>query len=469
MAEVFVIGVAGGTASGKTTVCNQIMTQLQKSEEVAIISQDSFYKPLTPAERANLSEFNFDHPDSMDHDMLLEVVERLKQGQAAEMPIYDFVTHSRRPETISIHPAQVLIVEGILVLAVEKIRNVCNMKLFVETDDDVRLARRIVRDTNERGRDVSGVIAQYTHFVKPMFDTFVGPSRKEADVIIPWSKGHNPVAIDLIVQHILSKLGQGDLRNLYPNLKVIPSNFQVKAMHTIIHDRDVRGHNFVFFVDRLVRLVVEFGLGFLHYRPKEVETPVGSKYQGVGFSRGICGVSIIRSGETMEAAVRACCLGVKIGKILISRNPGTMERHILYSHLPPDIHSRSVLLLDPILASGETAARAIELLLGVGVLEENIIFLTLTVSQRGVHRLCGQYPNLKLITSEIELDCKTERGFINNIGQFGDRYFGTEDEEGLRRHCYMAMGSAGSPLLPQWSFHSGSDDVMENGAPVKTT
>eukprot|EP00667_Euglena_gracilis_P010110 EG_transcript_10288 len=444
------------------------MNQLQKSEEVAIISQDSFYKPLTEEEKANPTEFNFDHPDAMDQDMLLEVVERLRQGQPAEVPIYDFVTHSRRPETITIQPVQVLIVEGILVLAVEKVRNACNMKLFVETDDDVRLARRIVRDTNERGRDVSGVISQYTRFVKPMFDTFIGPSRKEADVIIPWSKGHNPVAIDLIVQHILSKLGQGDLRSVYLNLKVIPSNFQVKAMQTMIRDRDVRGHDFVFFVDRLVRLVVEFGLGFLHYKPKEVDTPVGGKYQGVGFQRGICGVSIIRSGETMEAAVRACCLGIKIGKLLINRTPNSLDRHLLYSHLPPDIHSRSVLLLDPILTSGETAAKAIDLLLSVGVLEENIIFLTLNVSQRGVHRICGQYPNLTLITSEIEPDSASVRGYTNNIGQFGDRYFGTEDEDGLRRHCYVALGPTGSPLMSQWSFHSGTDDSVDNGAHQKS-
>ncbi len=171
---------------------------------------------------------------------------------------------SRLAETQRVMPADVIIFEGILVraaarasvvplppcadaapplrapaqtLAMDDVRGLLNMKIFVDTDDDVRLARRIKRDTCDRGRDVHGVIEQYTKFVKPMFDAYVSPSKKHADVIIPWAGGENGVAIDLIVQHITSKLGQSDLRRIFNNLKLLPSNYQIRGMHTIIRDR----------------------------------------------------------------------------------------------------------------------------------------------------------------------------------------------------------------------------------------
>ena len=158
-------------------------------------------------------------------------------------------------------PADVIIIEGILVLAIPEVRDLCHMKIFVDTDDDLRLARRLKRDTVDRGRSVDGVITQYTTFVKPMFDTFVSPSKKYADVIIPWAQGENSVAIDLIVQHIRTKLGQNDLRRIYPNLIVLPPNFQIRGMHTIIRSRKCNRSDFVFYSDRLIRLVVEHALG----------------------------------------------------------------------------------------------------------------------------------------------------------------------------------------------------------------
>ena len=177
--------------------------------------------------------------------------------------MYDFVTHSRGEETIRVEPADVIIIEGILVLAMEEVRDLCHMKIFVDTDDDLRLARRLKRDTVDRGRSVDGVITQYTSFVKPMFDTFVSPSKKYADVIIPWAQGENTVAIDLIVQHIRTKLGQNDLRRIYPNLVVLPPNFQIRGMHTIIRSAACNRSDFVFYADRLIRLVVEHALGHL--------------------------------------------------------------------------------------------------------------------------------------------------------------------------------------------------------------
>uniref|UniRef100_A0A061RT66 Uridine kinase n=1 Tax=Tetraselmis sp. GSL018 TaxID=582737 RepID=A0A061RT66_9CHLO len=192
----FIIGVAGGTASGKTTVCDAIMQRLHDQCAV-LISQDSFYKGLTAKEIENVQEYNFDHPDAFDEEAIITCLTALKEGKGVDVPVYDFKTHSRSPtEVRRVEPADVIIFEGILVLHMQRIRDLLNMKIYVDTDDDVRLARRIQRDVADRGRDVVGVIEQYTRFVKPSFDEFVAPSRKLADIIIPWARGDNIVAID---------------------------------------------------------------------------------------------------------------------------------------------------------------------------------------------------------------------------------------------------------------------------------
>ncbi|KAI7741931.1 hypothetical protein M8C21_024310, partial [Ambrosia artemisiifolia] len=338
--QPFVIGVSGGSASGKTTVCDMIIQQLH-DHRVVLVNQDSFYRGLTAEESARAHEYNFDHPDAFDTEQMLECIETLKQGKSVQLPIYDFKNHRRCSESFrQVNVSDVIILEGILVFHDQRVRDLMNMKIFVDTDADVRLARRIRRDTVERGRD-------YAKFVKPAFDDFVLPSKKYADVIIPRG-GENHVAVDLIVQHIRTKLGQHDLCKLYPNIYVIQSTFQV----------------------------VEHGLGHLPFTEMQVVTPTGSVYSGVDFCKKLCGVSIVRSGESMENALRACCKGIKIGKILIHRD-GDNGQQLIYEKLPKDIAERHVLLLDPVLATGNSANQAIELLIQKGVPESYIIFLNL--------------------------------------------------------------------------------------------
>jgi uridine kinase len=308
----------------------------------------------------------------------------------------------------------------------EEIRQLCNMKIYVDTDDDVRLGRRIQRDVAERGRDVAGVIEQYTRFVKPAFDTYVAPSRRHADVIIPWQRGDNVVAIDLITEHIRMKLQQPDLRRIYPNLEVIPSNFQIRGMHTIIRDATTTTTDFVFYADRLLRLVVEAGLGHLPFKEQSVLTPTGYPYVGVEFAKKLCGVSIIRSGESMENALRACCKGIKIGKILVHRTGDRLvggAKELVYEKLPADIAERYVLLMDPILGTGASASRAVEVLLDKGVLEGKILFLTLIAAPEGIHALCKRFPAMKVITSEIDEGIDQNFRVVPGVGEFGDRYF----------------------------------------------
>lgn len=421
--QPFVIGVAGGTASGKTTVCDMIIAQL-RDQRVSLVNQDSFYRTLNDKQLRQVHEYNFDHPDAFDSELLLSFMEKLKQWQAVGIPNYDFKTHKSYMSASQVNPSDVIILEGILVLHDPRVRDLMNMKIFVDTDPDLRLARRIKRDTVERGRDIQSVLDQYAKFVKPSFEEFILPSKKYADIIIPRG-GDNDVAIDLILQHIRTKFGQHDLCKIYSNLCVIQSTFQIRGMHTLIRDVQTRKHDFVFYADRLIRLVVEHGLGLLPFTEKQIVTPTESIYTGVTFCRRLCGVSIIRSGESMENALRACCKGIKIGKILIhgERDKG---RQLIYENLPSDISGRHVLLLDPVLATGNSAVKAINLLISKGVPESNIIFLNLVSAPEGIHTICKHFPSLKLVTSEIDRTLDKDFQLLPGMGQFGDRYFGTD-------------------------------------------
>ncbi|MED6161470.1 Uridine/cytidine kinase UKL1, chloroplastic [Stylosanthes scabra] len=424
--QPFVIGVSGGTASGKTTVCDMIIQQLH-DHRVVLVNQDSFYRGLRPEELERVSEYNFDHPDAFDTEQLLECMGKLIAGQSVQVPIYDFKKHQRCSDSFrQVNASDVIILEGILVFHDQDVRDLMNMKIFVDTDADVRLARRIRRDTVERGRDINSVLEQYAKFVKPAFDDFVLPSKKYADVIIPRG-GDNHVAIDLIVQHIRTKLGQHDLCKIYPNVYVIQSTFQIRGMHTLIRDKDISKHDFVFYSDRLIRLVVEHGLGHLPFTEKQVVTPTGSVYTGVDFCKKLCGVSIVRSDHSvLILKLELFTTGIKIGKILIHRD-GDNGKQLIYEKLPKDISERHVLLLDPVLATGNSANQAIELLIQKGVPESHIIFLNLISAPEGIHCVCKRFPSLKIVTSEIDVALNDEFRVIPGLGEFGDRYFGTDD------------------------------------------
>ncbi|KAL0490674.1 uridine kinase [Acrasis kona] len=208
--EPFIIGVAGGSASGKTTVCSEIEQSLS-NKRVCVISQDSFYRSLEEEEKvlAQNQSYDFDHPGrfyhAFDYDVFESTLRKLKEGDDVEIPVYCFKTHSRLTTTEKIAGADVIIVEGILIFFTKHIRDLMDMKIFVDTDSDVRLARRIRRDIQERGRDLDGVLTQYEKFVKNSFDDYIMPTKKYADMIIPRG-GANKVAIDLLVEHIKSKL-----------------------------------------------------------------------------------------------------------------------------------------------------------------------------------------------------------------------------------------------------------------------
>ena len=202
---MLVIGIAGGSGSGKTTVVKAIMERL-KAEKVVVIPQDSYYKDssdLTDEEKRN---HNFDHPDAIDWELLSKQLADLKNGHSIEQPVYSYISCSRsKTETVKVEPADVIIVEGILIFTCSKLRKQMDIKIFVDADDDDRLMRVMARDITERGKDVHWVIERYSKTVKPMYLQFIEPSKRYADVIIPQG-GHNKVAIDIIINTIEKSL-----------------------------------------------------------------------------------------------------------------------------------------------------------------------------------------------------------------------------------------------------------------------
>lgn len=199
-----VIGVAGGSGSGKTTVADVILKRVGR-QRIAFLQHDSYYRELIDLPIAQRALVNFDHPDSLESEMLREHILRLKQWESIEVPVYDFTTHSRTHETIHVEPRRVILVEGILIFAEPKLRELFDVKIFVDTDADIRFIRRLNRDITERGRVTENVIKQYLNTVRPMHLEFVEPSKRYADVIIP-EGGLNMVAMDMVIARIESLL-----------------------------------------------------------------------------------------------------------------------------------------------------------------------------------------------------------------------------------------------------------------------
>ncbi|PNF16587.1 Uridine-cytidine kinase-like 1 [Cryptotermes secundus] len=440
--EPFVIGICGGSASGKTTVATKIIESLDVPW-VTLLSMDSFYKVLSEKqhELAAKNEYNFDHPDAFDFELMHATLQRLKEGRKVEVPIYNFVTHSRESRTKTMYGANVIIFEGILAFYSAEILKMLDMKIFVDTDADVRLARRLKRDICQRGRDLEGVLKQYCNLVKPAFYHYIAPSMVHADIIVPRG-GENEVAIELIVHHVHTqlqlrgfklreKLAHSYIGQPLPDsIHLLPSTPQIKGLHTFIRNKDTPRDEFIFYSKRLIRLVIEYALSLLPFKEQIVETPQGVLYHGKrSASNKICGVSILRAGETMEQAVCDVCKDIRIGKILIQTNLSTGEPELYYLRLPKDIKDYKVILMDATVATGAAAMMAIRVLLDHDVPEENILIVSLLMAEIGVHSIAYAFPGVRIVTTALDPEINEKFYVLPGIGNFGDRYFGTEPTE----------------------------------------
>ncbi|XP_056633223.1 uridine-cytidine kinase-like 1 [Diorhabda sublineata] len=444
--EPFVIGICGGSASGKTTVAEKIIESLGVPW-VTLLSMDSFYKVLNEKQHeiADRNEYNFDHPDAFDFDLLAQTLQRLKEGRKVEVPIYNFLTHSREAKTKTMYGANVIIFEGILTFHNQKVIDMLDMKVFVDADPDVRLARRLRRDISQRGRDLEGVIKQYTSMVQPSFNHYIAPLTSHADIIVPRG-GENEVAIQLIVQHVQTQLQlrglklREELVQAYTEnkhnmprpdtVRLLPTTPQIRGLHTFIRNKDTPRDEFIFYSKRLIRLVIEYTLSLMTFVDKTVETPQGVLYHGKKMATSnICGVSILRAGETMEQAVCDVCKDIRIGKILIQTNLQTGEPELYYLRLPKDIKDYKVILMDATVATGAAAMMAIRVLLDHDVLESNILIVSLLMAESGVQSIAYAFPEVQIVTTAIDPEINDRFYVLPGIGNFGDRYFGTEPSE----------------------------------------
>lgn len=203
--DILTIGIAGGTGSGKTTITRKIVREF--GDDVAVIYHDNYYKAHNDMTYEQRAKLNYDHPNAFDTDMMLSHLRALRRGETAKCPVYDYTVHNRSAKTITVRPSRVLVVEGILIFSDRRLCDELDIKLFVDTDADVRILRRIVRDVRDRGRSLDSVVNQYLTTVKPMHEQFVEPSKRNADIIIP-EGGHNTVAMDMVMERIRGYLGR---------------------------------------------------------------------------------------------------------------------------------------------------------------------------------------------------------------------------------------------------------------------
>ncbi|WVR09380.1 uridine kinase [Kwoniella sp. DSM 27419] len=426
--EAYVIGIAGGSASGKTSVARAILSALNYIPTVLILSQDSFYCAHSPEEieLAFKNDLDLDHPDSIDTPLFVKCLQDLKQGRATEIPVYSFVHHQRMPEKKYIYGASVIIVEGIMALQSPELRSLYDLKVFVNCDSDLMLARRIKRDVKERGRDVDGILDQYLRFVKSSYDNFVQPSSRHADIIVPGSS--NQLAIELLVTHVKRQLDARSLRfrrrlaeggekskpskakveQKTGNVVVLEQTNQLQGIMTILRDRTTNRGEFVFHADRLSTIIVERALSLIPCQPVTVKTPLGLDYEGLAQDDRLVGVSILRSGGPFSHGLRRVIRDVPIGAMLIQSDPRTGEPLLLKSDLPKSVKSAetsgevTVLLLDSQMGTGAAALMAIRVLLDHGVKANNIIFLTYLITRPAIHSVQQAFPGVQLVTASID-------------------------------------------------------------------
>ncbi len=203
--DMLTIGIAGGTGSGKTTLTENIVAAFR--DDISVIHHDSYYKAHNELSYEERCRLNYDHPDAFDTELLLEHLKQLKEGRSVEVPVYDFTVHNRSDRTVTVNPARVLVVEGILIFSEPALCDQMDIKIYVDTDADVRILRRILRDVEQRGRSLESVVNQYLSTVKPMHDQFVEPSKRRADIIIP-EGGNNTVALEMVMERIRGYVGR---------------------------------------------------------------------------------------------------------------------------------------------------------------------------------------------------------------------------------------------------------------------
>jgi uridine kinase len=368
-------------------------------------------------------------------DLLVETLKGLKQGKKVRIPTYSFTIHNRTDKWLNIYGANVIILEGIYALYDPRVLALMDIKIFVDTDFDICLARRLNRDILHRGRELVLSIHQWERFVKPNFDRYIKHTMGNADILVPRGLD-NVVAIGMLANHIQRQLVEKSSQHVSdiislgidPSVKVcekviqIDQTNQILGMHTILYDHSISRHDFVFYFDRVAKILVNRALDEIrYYSPQKVVTPLGASHDGVRLPfEDICAVTIIRGGECFNNALRYTIPTIKLGKLLIQSDSRTGEPQLHTMSLPPLIDPKpasdgsvretdiyhlkrtTVLLVDAHISSGAAATMATAVLLDHGVNEEDIIFITYLASEVGLKRLTSAFPRITVVVARRE-------------------------------------------------------------------
>ncbi|OBA20189.1 uridine kinase [Metschnikowia bicuspidata var. bicuspidata NRRL YB-4993] len=426
--EPYVIGVAGFSGSGKTSISQQIILELNTPWTVLLLF-DNFYKPLSAEESAQAfaCNYDFDTPKAIDMDLVVEKLTLLKQGHKTEIPVYSFSHHNRTEKHITIYGANVIIVEGIYALYDQRLLDLMDIKVFVDTDLDVCLARRLTRDILYRGRDLAGALQQWETSVKPNATGSVYPTIRNADLVIPRGLD-NTRAIDLMIKHIqkqlalksaahldrLKALGHGVSFDVSrrANLKILPATNHTAGIHSMLFDVHTDRTDFIFYFDRISHLLVEAALDTLHhYTPKTVACHNGNTFKGLVQSLELAAVSIVRSGDCFMNGVRKTFPAIPTGKLLIQSDSMTGEPQLHYENLPKSSEGSVYFLLDAQIISGAGAVMAIQVLIDHKVEQRNIVLISYLLTEIAVKRIFNVFPEVTIVVGKLSNTDTPDRSY----------------------------------------------------------
>ncbi|KAF6072304.1 uridine kinase [Candida albicans] len=453
--EPYIIGIAGNSGSGKTSISQKIIQDINQPWTV-LLSFDNFYQPLT-SEQSKLAfanNYDFDCPDSLDFDLLVETIGNLKKGGKTTIPVYSFTSHNRTSKTNTIYGANVIIVEGLYALHDQRLLDMMDLKIYVDTDLDICLARRLTRDILYRGRDLGGAMQQWEKFVKPNAVKFINPTVQNADLVIPRGLD-NSIAINLMIKHIKNQLALKSRNHLQRlkklgvnikfdidkfNIKLLQNTNQVKGINSILFDTSTSRNDFIFYFNRMCGLLIELAQEFMtNYTNVDIDTGKGIYHGKKLLQNQYNAVNIIRSGDCFMASIKKSFPEISIGKLLIQSDSTTGEPQLHFERLPHKL-SDKIMLFDSQIISGAGAIMAIQVLLDHHVKEQDIILITYLSTEIGIRRIVNVFPKVKIVVGKLSSmeDSNSNNkvwynneGFLDSHWHFRNRfidslYFGTE-------------------------------------------
>lgn len=453
--EPYIIGIAGNSGSGKTSISQKIIQDINQPWTV-LLSFDNFYQPLTleQSKLAFANNYDFDCPDSLDFDLLVETIGNLKKGGKTIIPVYSFTSHNRTSKTNTIYGANVIIVEGLYALHDQQLLDMMDLKIYVDTDLDICLARRLTRDILYRGRDLGGAMQQWEKFVKPNAVKFINPTVQNADLVIPRGLD-NSIAINLMIKHIKNQLALKSRNHLQRlkklgvnikfdidkfNIKLLQNTNQVKGINSILFDTSTSRNDFIFYFNRMCGLLIELAQEFMtNYTNVDIDTGKGIYHGKKLLQNQYNAVNIIRSGDCFMASIKKSFPVISIGKLLIQSDSTTGEPQLHFERLPHKL-SDKIMLFDSQIISGAGAIMAIQVLLDHHVKEQDIILITYLSTEIGIRRIVNVFPKVKIVVGKLSSmeDSNSNNkvwynneGFLDSHWHFRNRfidslYFGTE-------------------------------------------